>query len=105
MSDVKVTPTGAELRERYGTPPWVDRGDALRRLGLRDSIHPDDVFACLYPSQEAAAAFAACNLEHHGHPDLGSYVTGKGVVGVCDLRRALPRVTDPSLPDSPQEGA
>jgi hypothetical protein len=91
--------TGAELRERYGRPPRVDSGDALRRLGLRDSIHPHDAFAFLYPSQEAADAFAAANLEHYGHPDLGSYATDEGVIGVTDLRHALPKVTDPTLAD------
>jgi hypothetical protein len=95
--------TGAELRERYGKPIQVHGGDALRQLGLRGTIHPDGVVAFLYPSQGAADAYAAGNLEHHGHPDLGSYEVAGGVVGVVDMRHALPKVTDPAEPDSKYE--
>lgn len=93
--------TGAELRERHrGSITSANRGDALRHLGLRDTIHPRDVWASLFPSQEVADAFALANLEEHGHLNLGSYATGEGVVGVCDLRNSLlGDVTDPSEPD------
>jgi hypothetical protein len=97
--------TGAELRERYGKPVQVHGGDALRQLGLRGTIHPDGVVAFLYPSQEAADAYAAGNLEHHGHTHLGSYAVAGGVVGVADLRHALRKVTDPAEPDSKFERA
>ena len=97
---------GAELREKYdGHVRVVDAGEPLRRLGLRETVHPRDAVACLYPSQEACDEFAAANLEHHGHPSLGSYATDGGVMGVTDLRHALPRLTDPTLPDDPEVGA
>ncbi len=88
-----VTATGAELRAKYGKPPAVDSDEALRRLGPHESIHPRDAFAYLHPSQEAADAFTAANLEHYGHRCLGSYVTEEGVVAVYDVRPALARMT------------
>lgn len=93
--------SGASLRARYGRPLTADVAGALRRLGLREAVHPLDAYAFRYDSQEAADAFAVSNLEHHGHPDLGSYLADDGgVVGVLDLRPALaPHVTDPALPD------
>jgi hypothetical protein len=90
---------GFELRLRYGTPVTADTAGALRRLGLRDTVHPLDAYAFRYQSQEAADAFAVSNREHHGHPDLGSYVAHGGVIGVIDLRHSLEHVTDPALPD------
>jgi len=98
-----TSPTAKELRERYGKPPSADCGAALRALGLREYIHPADAKAFLYPSREAADAFAAGNLRHHGHPDLGSYETPEGIVGLTDLRPALAEAAgvtaDPRLPD------
>jgi hypothetical protein len=102
MAATAVLPR-SELWRRYGKPPQVNGGVALRALGLRGTIHPDDVCAFLYPSQEACDAYATGNREHHGHPDLGSYAAGDKVVGVVDLRRALPRPGDPALPDGVQE--
>jgi hypothetical protein len=94
---------GAPTRERYGTPAQVRGGDALRRLGLRGTVHPDDVVAFLYPTQEAADAFAAANREHYGHPDLGSFPVPGGVIGVSDMRHCLRVVTDPAKPDGKWE--
>jgi hypothetical protein len=90
---------GASLRKRSGLMPRADRGEALRRLGVRELVHPDDVVAMLYPSQAVADEFAKSNLEGYGHPCLGSYETLDGVVGMTDLRQVLLKPTDPTLDD------
>lgn len=102
---------GAALRAKYPGVKVIDAGEPLRHLGLRDAIHPFDAVASLFPSQEAADAFAAANLEDYGHPNLGSYADGDGVIGVLDMRPALAqmggRPCDPLLPDDwkPARGA
>jgi hypothetical protein len=96
--------TGAELRARFGEAPMLtmgEAGDALRKLGLRDQVHPRDVVGFRYATQEGWDESARSNLEHHGHADLGSFVTGEGVTGLVDIRHAMPegQLTDPSKPD------
>lgn len=76
------------LRTRYGQPDMVDAAEALSVLG-DTHIAPADVVAFRYRDQEAADAYAASNLEHYGHPSLGTYVVPDGVVGVIDLSEAL----------------
>lgn len=74
--------------ERYGHPETVDRETALALLGITD-VGPDDVAAFRYRDQEAADAYAAANMEHWGHPTLGSCAAETGVIGVLDLREAV----------------
>ena len=78
-----------ELRSRYGQPTKAEAASALSALGLLGEVDPDGVIAFTYPSQEAADAYAAANLEHWGHPTLGTYETTAGVIGVLDLRPAI----------------
>jgi hypothetical protein len=87
------------LVARYGKPEMVSAAEALRALGKRDEIHPDDVCAFLHRSQEAFAAFAESNRTHNGLETYGPLVTDAGVIGVVDLRSQLPVPTDPALPD------
>jgi hypothetical protein len=95
---VYQSPT-APLRARYGMMPRADRGQALRRLGVRDQVHPDDLVAMLYPCQAIADEFARANLDGYGHPCLGTYETRDGVVGVTDLRHVLLKPADPAQDD------
>jgi len=92
-----------EMWAQYGVPQAADTATALRTIGRRQEVHPKDAIAFLYSNQEAADAFAAANLEHHGHQSLGSYATAEGVVGVIDIRAAqevLGRsATDPAEAD------
>ena len=75
--------------ERYGCPETVDAEAALVELGITD-VNPREVHAFRYRDQEAAQAYAEANLEHHGHPTLGTYPVKTGeVVGVLDLRAAI----------------
>lgn len=76
------------LRAQYGQPVTVDAAEALRVLGEHMHLAPADVVAFRYRDQEGADAYAASNLEHYGHPSLGTYVVPDGVVGVIDLRQA-----------------
>jgi hypothetical protein len=86
--------SGAELRARYPTvTTYRDTAAALKLVGANlDGIAPDDAHASLYPSREAAEAFAASNLEHHGHPSLGIAEVDGGWVGVLDLRPAIAKM-------------
>ncbi len=76
---------------RYGKPEQVSE------LAAWELLHPDDVSpaeicAFRYRDQEAADAYAASNLEHYGHPSLGTVRLEDGtVIGVLDLRPALRR--------------
>jgi hypothetical protein len=108
--DPESAPTAQQLRARYGMAKMLttaQAGDALRFLGKRHEVHPIDVIAFLYASQEACDAFADGNLRHNGSPDLGSYPTGEGVIGICDLRPQFAEFgvapTDPAKPDDAYE--
>jgi hypothetical protein len=85
-----------------GPAPTFPSGDALRILGLREQIHPDDVYAWLYTTSEDAKALLAANKAHYGHPGWVVPVEG-GFVQVVDFRPALAEsdcpLTDPALPD------
>jgi hypothetical protein len=74
--------------ERYGRPVTVDAATALRMLGITD-VDPSEVHAFRYRDREAADAYASANLEHYGHPTLGSYILGDEVIGVLDFRPAI----------------
>lgn len=107
VSEAAISPPPTDRREamwaRYGVPKTADTAQALRTIGRRQEVHPKDAIAFLYANQEAADAFAATNLEHHGHQSLGSYATADGVVGVIDIRAAQEALghaaTDPAEAD------
>jgi antitoxin (DNA-binding transcriptional repressor) of toxin-antitoxin stability system len=87
-----------ELAEKYGQPEHFSEAEALRMLGRTD-VSPGVVYASRYRDREAAEAYAAANLEHHGHPSLGMiYLAGEGWggdegwVGVIDLRPAIEKL-------------
>jgi hypothetical protein len=64
----------------------------LARLGI--DLPARMVAAFVYPTWEAAGAFAYANLTRNGLPTLGSMpAPGGGVVAVLDLRPALERLT------------
>lgn len=78
----------AGLRARYpGAAPY----DTAAALNLLGSSHPAELaHAFLYPSLEAAEAYAASNAEHSNIPSLGIVgLPGGGWVGVLDLGPAL----------------
>lgn len=93
----------APLVREYGNPKIVDTAWALRMLGKRDEIHPRNAFAAVYPSEEAAQAYADANSEHWGYVSVGRIPVDGGILGVTDLRRAWRDldhpITDPALPD------
>lgn len=89
----------AALVERFGKPEPVDASDALRMIGKRAEIHPNDVAAFAHRSRESFEAFAASNREHNDFETYGPLECGGCVLGVVDMRPALPRPTDPTLPD------
>lgn len=90
---------------KYGRPEPFPPRQALEKLELGhwktgpnnnpvwiSDITDHEVMAFRYESQEAADAWAEGNLEHNGHPALGSYPDPAGdgaVIGVLDLRPAL----------------
>jgi hypothetical protein len=70
----------------YGQPKTTDAASALEALGITDAM-PSQVHAFVYRDREAAEAYAAANLEHHGVSMLGTYELDTGeVVGVLDFR-------------------
>lgn len=79
----------AALRAEHGPIATHDADTALRLIGLRDQVHPDDVFASVYPTREAADVFAAANLADYGHPTLATVAVDGGWLGVIDLRPCL----------------
>jgi hypothetical protein len=89
----------ATLVERYGKPEPVDAAEALRMTGKRSEVHPNDVAAFVHRSQESFEAFAASNRQHNGFETYGPLECGHGVLGIVDMRPALPIPTDPALPD------
>jgi hypothetical protein len=99
----------ALLVARHGLPAQVPAAAALRLLGRRAEVHPNDAVAFAYRDQAAADAYAESNAQHQGIPSLGSRPVDGAIVGVLDLRPALARharqagrsweFTDPGLPD------
>jgi hypothetical protein len=88
------------LVAEHGKPTPANCGSSLRILGLRDTVHPDDAVALVYPTRDAAEAFAASNLEHEHLPSLGITQTSAGWIGVTDLRPPPGYlVTDPAAAD------
>lgn len=94
--DTRPDLSGEELRARYGKPEQIDAawvlagpladqaGAVSRGLGGRNPV-----VAFRYESAEAAEAFAAANLRHHGHTSLGPVDAGVGgIVGVVVLNLA-----------------
>jgi hypothetical protein len=95
----------AILRAEHGTPAgFPGTATALRLLGVRDRIHPNDAVAFVYRDQAAADAFAASNAAHCDLPSLGTVPVDGGVLGALDLRPALARGglpgTAPARPDN-----
>lgn len=80
--------------EVHGDPDRISHGDALRALGLREDIHPQDVTAVRFGSEDAARGFKALTDNAGG--------TLLGIIAVYDLRPMTASVTDPGLPDDPQ---
>jgi hypothetical protein len=74
------------LVARYGKPETTDTAAALKLIAGGIGIDPGDAQAFLYGSREAAEAYAASNLEHEGFPSLGIAETGRGWIGVIDMR-------------------
>jgi hypothetical protein len=88
------------LIARYGEPAaYRDTAGALRLIGIRGEVHPDDAYASIYPNRECAEVFAASNLRHNHCPDLGLIERDYGWLGVTDLRPQAGLVTPPSVPD------
>lgn len=90
-----MTSRRMELIQRYGIPQQLTSEyaitGAIAHMDTADDLHPGQVVVMVYPSQEAADAFAAANLEQHGHPTVGTYEApdGSGIVGVLDIRAAI----------------
>lgn len=93
----------AQLAAEHGRARSVDRAAALRLLGLRETVHPNNVVAFTYRDRAAAQAYHASNADHQGVPSLGITTCDGGVIGVLDLRPVLTEYgnapTDPALPD------
>lgn len=85
-----MSPTGAELRAKYPTTRSYDRAAACLLLDLGELT--DYLFAYWYPSREAAGEFAAANLEHHGHPTVGTAEADGGWVSVIDIGPAIAKM-------------
>jgi hypothetical protein len=85
----------------FGRPEtFSDRAEALRLIGKRTEVHPDDAWASTYPTRECAETFAEANRRHNNAPSLGIIACGDRWLGVTDLRPQLgTKVTDPSVPD------
>ena len=77
---------------RYGYPAQYDTAQALDLLGKTGEIQPDEAIAFLYPSREAAEAFADSNLLNGGLPSLGIMEVAGGWLGAVDIRPDLARV-------------
>lgn len=83
-----------ELIRDHGKPRTVtDLRLALTLILAPPDVSERDVFASVYRDREAADAWLASNLEHHGHPCLGRYLLPGGqILGVLDLRPSLARM-------------
>lgn len=85
----------ARLEERYGVPENIAASDALRLLGITYVTDAADFIGHIYRDQEAADGWLASNLEHHGHPALGTAPLPDGrVVGILDLRPSMARARE-----------
>jgi len=83
------SPVASELVAEFGKPVMVPADVALTWLNIT-GVNPADVVAFTYVSREAAEAWAAANLAHHGHPNLGIGAYKDGTwIGVTDLRPAM----------------
>jgi len=94
------------LFARFGRPEiYRDTAAALRLIGKRDHVHPDDAFACIYQTREAAEAFGESNLRHGDVIPLGVVEHDGAWLGVSDLRPQLlaRHITDPAAPDDARE--
>jgi hypothetical protein len=97
----------AQLILKHGhTPemlPWKKNGAALRMLGIREEIHPNDCAIFLYRTRAEFNDWRKNNIRYNGHEVRGPYDTDAGILGVVDFRRALTLAggltTDPGLPD------
>lgn len=82
----------ARLTALYGKPEHMNEAEAIALAALGADVTPGDVYASVYRDGEAADAFAASNLAHHGHPTLAKVQLPDGrVVGILDLRPSLER--------------
>jgi hypothetical protein len=102
--DFEDDPPPNETIQRYGRPENIDAGDALRTLGFRDHIHPADVIAWRYPSEEAARAFAKANKDKYDRNTYGPVETDEGWISAVDLvhrggPRIVPTPTNPAYAD------
>jgi hypothetical protein len=91
----------AALLARFGEPEQIrDRAAALRVIGRRSEVHPDDVQACTYPTRECAEVFAEANRRYNGLASLGICAHEDAWLGVTDLRPQMSSGgTDPAAPD------
>lgn len=88
------------MAARYGRPETVRPYDAL--LMAMNAPQPvtlhvsgNEVHASIYRDQAAADAYAAANLEYHGHPTLAQVTLADGrVLGILNLRPALKAARD-----------
>jgi hypothetical protein len=86
-------------------PPY-DPDAALELLDLRaQGIQPDDILAWVYPSRDAAEAYARANARLWDHPSLGIAIDANGqVIGVTDLRDQARPSASGSPADTPAAG-
>lgn len=81
----------------------ADPGWALRLLGIRDQVHPHDVYASLYDDEALAEEATRLNRSFFGHETYGPLATDAGWLDVADLRSTLlcqnVAPADPAEPD------
>lgn len=88
------------LTEKYGLPRRIHAGDPLRALDLRDTIHPSDVIAFVYPSLEAYNVYQQANQRFNSFATYGPLIVSPTeIIGVLDYRSVLPILTDPACSD------
>jgi hypothetical protein len=89
------------LKARYGeSASYRDIAGALRLIGKRDEVHPDDAYALVYPSRECAEVFAESNRRNNDVPSLGIIEHDGAWIGVLDLRhQATGLITPPAVAD------
>lgn len=95
-------PDDTPLSPRPRTAPTGTAG-VLRRVGLRDRIHPADAIALTYPSRYYFDAWTRADQATTGNATLGPFDVDGQVVGITDFRPQLAAkgclVTDPAEPD------